>query len=170
MQFSRPNSVLLRPGEYLDERGNAGNPGQLDVLDLQILEEGERGKLDGMPASHARFLALACQRHGRAGHCDPSPLFEIDLMLQPCLPVVRVLDFVQQQELGPGFGWLQLAPNLEQSRQPDQFQQRVIERGVQDVLGRRPVIQDTLDGLQQQGRLADLPRRSTAPHGAPAGC
>ena len=91
-------------------------------------------------------------------------------MLQPDLPIAGVLDFVQQQELGARFGWLQLAPDLEQPVQPDQFQQRVIKRGVQDVLGRHPVIQQALNGLEQQGRLAHLPCAGQQHCAVPAGC
>ena len=98
------------PRKQLQQRTHRRQWRHRQFADLQVFKERQRRQPDGLPAAHARLLTFRDQRRRRARHRDAPALFEIHLMLQPRLPVLRHLDFVEEQILRPLPHRLELAP------------------------------------------------------------
>jgi hypothetical protein len=83
-------------------------------------------------------------------------LVEVNLMLQPGLPVLGVLNLIEKQILEYFALGLAFVPQLQESIETQQLLQRVVERCVKNLVGSDPTTQQLIDGLQKQGGLADL--------------
>ena len=81
---------------------------------------------------------------------------ELHLVLDPGLPVLRVLDLVQEDVLGVARRGLVLLPEPHQPVETDELQEWVVEGRVEDAGGRDSFGEELLDGLEEDGCLADL--------------
>lgn len=79
-------------------------------------------------------------------------------MFQPGLPVAGALDLVQQQILRRLSRDTQLFPSLEQSRQPDEFDEGTVKSGIPNVFGIDAVFDERVSGLPEKRGFPDLPR------------
>ena len=111
-----------------------------------------------MPAADAGFLRGFKQGHGGTGEDDAALLIEIDLVLDPCAPFADELRFVEKDVLGPFGARFALAPGVDHGLDAGQFQDRVIEGGVEDVGAGNAPAEEIGDGLHQKGGFADLSR------------
>lgn len=154
----RLSSFGIGPLENVAERANAGKSRGRDLLDLQILAEGKRRQLDGLPAPDARLNFFRRKWNRGPSYSDATMLVEIDLVFQPGLPVTGVLNLVQQQILRRLSRDAQLFPSLEQSRQPDEFDEGTVKSGLPNVFGIDAVFDERVSGLPEERGFPDLPR------------
>ena len=85
--------------EEVNEGGDRRELGDRIVTNLEVFIKGKGCEPYGMPTPNARLQPFGLQGGRRARDGYPTPLLEIDLMLQPDLPILCGLDLVQENVL-----------------------------------------------------------------------
>src|SRR6266545_1404217 len=79
-------------------------------------------------------------------------------MLEPRLPVLGDLNFIEENVFHAIARRLELAPEANERVEADELEQRMVERGVENVRRGDAASEEVVNGLEEKRGLADLSR------------
>src|SRR5258708_3799586 len=121
--------------------------------------ERQRGNGDFDPAADSALgESLSVHHAGRAGRNDAVERLVIDELLELELPVILVLDLVEEKDHGLAFGVGRFVVKPKDFWQRQELQDRVVEAQVDETLRISALGEKALDELKENGRLAHPPR------------